>query len=365
MNFHNILLLTSEFPPQPGGIGNHAFHLSKGLEEQGYSVTVICDTRSKTGKEEEDFDTVADFKTVRIPRKSLLIGTYLKRIQTAFKYARKNDMIIASGKFSLWLAAFLSLLFQKKYIAVIHGSEVQLSNSLLKWITNISLKKFDRVIAVSHYTKSFVSELNLKSIQVIPNGFSLKHTFSASKEKEPVPALVTVGNVTQRKGQHNVIKALPTLLEHYPDLQYHIVGIPTEKEKLQQLALDLKVEKAVVFHGRVTESEKIEILKKTDIFIMLSETTQKGNAEGFGIAILEANSLGIPAIGAKGCGIEDAIKGGYSGRLIENNEPKQCKESLQDILNNYEAYSEGAKKWSQNFTWDKIIQSYLTILTDK
>ena len=239
-----------------------------------------------------------------------------------------------------------------------------LSNRFLKWITDTSLKRFHKVIAVSHYTKSLVSELSLKNIQVIPNGFSLEHTFSALTEKKPVPVLVTVGNVTQRKGQHNVIKALPLLLEEYPDLKYHIVGIPTEKEKLQQLALNLKVEKAVVFHGRVTESEKIEILEKADIFIMLSETTQKGDAEGFGIAILEANSLGIPAIGAKGCGIEDAIKGEYSGKLIESNEPRQCKESLQDILNNYEAYSEGAKKWSLNFTWDKIIQLYLAILTD-
>lgn len=365
MNLNNILLVTSEFPPQPGGIGNHAFHLAKGLQQYGRSVTVICDSRSKTGKEEAIFDANLDFKVIRIQRTPLLLSTYLKRIYIAFKQNKKNNLVIASGKFSLWLAAYLSLFYKKKYIAVIHGSEVQLSNSLLKWITNASLKRFNKIVAVSNYTKSLVSSLHLKNIQVIPNGFSMQNTSSTEEKKSPVPVLITIGNVTKRKGQHNVIKSLPVVLQSYPDLKYHIVGIPTEKEKLQQLALQLGVEKAVVFHGMVTETEKVKLLQQADVFVMLSETTKTGDAEGFGIAILEANSQGIPAIGAKGCGIEDAINNGYSGKLIENNNSLECKEALQEILNNYKVYSEGAKKWSQNFTWDKIIQSYLAILTDE
>ena len=45
------------------------------------------------------------------------------------------------------------------------------------------------------------------------------------------PQLITVGNLTQRKGQHNMINALPELLKKYPDLHYHCVGIPTEIEQ--------------------------------------------------------------------------------------------------------------------------------------
>ncbi len=161
------------------------------------------------------------------------------------------------------------------------------------------------------------------------------------------------------KGQHNVIKALPLLLKHYPDLKYHIVGIPTEKERLEKLALNLGVEEAIVFFGKVSEEEKIELLQQADVFVMLSETTQTGDSEGFGIAILEANALGIPAIGALGCGIEDAIKDGVSGKLINNKDPKQFAMALEEILNNYETYSQNAKIWSQDFTWEKVIKSYL------
>lgn len=357
-----ILILTSEFPPQPGGIGNHAYNLAKGLQTNGFDVKLVCDMRSENGEAERAFDSNLLFEVVRIPRKKIIFFRYISRIQTAFTLARDNEIILSTGKFSLWLVAFLSFFFKRKYVAVIHGSEVKLPNVLLRKLTDFSLKRFNVVIAVSNFTESLVSHLNLKNTHVIPNGFEVKVRKGFQEKSEPAPVLITVGNVTQRKGQHNVINALPTLIKRFPDLKYQIVGIPTEQKNLQQLALTLGVEKAVIFKGKVGEAEKVELLQQADVFVMLSETTKTGDAEGFGIAILEANALGIPAIGSKGCGIEDAIKEGYSGKLIANNNPDEFKFALEELLDNYDSYSKEAKEWSKNFAWEKVIKSYLKIL---
>ncbi|WP_310992266.1 glycosyltransferase family 4 protein [Aequorivita marina] len=356
------LILTSEFPPQPGGIGNHAYHLAKGLQENGYEVKVMCDTRSASGTEEVNFDENLAFKLERIPRQQMLLFSYFNRIKTAFSLCRNSEVVICSGKFSLWLGGLLSFFFNKKFIAVIHGSEVLLPNIALRKLTDLSLKRFDKIIAVSNYTKSLVAHLNLKNTAVIPNGFEMQVQKSKLFKDEPVPVLITVGNITQRKGQHNVINALPVLLKQYPDLKYYIIGIPTEKAKLEKLALHLGVERAISFKGKVSEQEKLELLQQADVFVMLSETTKTGDVEGFGIAILEANALGVPAIGALGCGIEDAIKEGVSGKLISNKEPQQFEAALTEILDNYQAYSQQAKTWSQNFSWEKVINHYLQIL---
>lgn len=357
-----ILILASEFPPQPGGIGNHAYNLAQGLQANDYELKVVCDTRSANGEAEKVFDKQLSFEVVRISRKKLIILSYLKRISTAFSLCRNSKTVICSGKFSLWLGASLSFFFKRKYIAVIHGSEVRLPNILLRKLTDLSLKRFDKVIAVSNYTKSLVSHLRLKNVAVVPNGFEIKIPVTIQRKKEPVPVLITVGNVTQRKGQQNIIKALPLLLKKYPDLKYHIVGIPTDRDRLEKLALSLNVEEAVVFFGKVSEGEKIDLLQQADVFVMLSEATKAGDVEGFGIAILEANALGIPAIGALGCGIEDAINDDVSGKLINPKDPKQFAAALEVILNQYETYSQKAKKWSQDFTWEKVIKSYLKIL---
>ena len=360
----NTLILASEFPPQPGGIGNHAYNLAKGLQANGFEVNLLCDTRSINGETETAFDKNLSFGVIRIARKKIILLSYLNRIKTAFSLARNSTSIISSGKFSLWLGAFLTFFFKKEFIAIIHGSEVRLPNKILRKLTDLSLKRFDKVIAVSNYTKSLVSHLALKNIEVVPNGFEMDLPETVQSKKDPVPVLITVGNLTQRKGQHNVINALPLLLRKYPDLKYHMVGIPTDKEKLEKLSLDLKVEDAVVFFGKVTEEEKIELLQQADVFVMLSETTQTGDAEGFGIAILEANALGVPAIGSLGCGIEDAIKDGTSGKLINNKDSKQFAKALEEILDDYETYSKGAKTWSQDFTWEKVIKKYLRILEE-
>ena len=59
-----------------------------------------------------------------------------------------------------------------------------------------------------------------------------------------------------------------------------------------------------------------------------SSPTATGDVEGFGIAILEANALGIPAIGALGCGIEDAIENYSSGILINYLDTEAFKNAL-------------------------------------
>lgn len=302
---------------------------------------------------------------MRIPRKEIILISYLNRIFTAFSLTRKCEVVICSGKYSLWVGAFLSVFFKREFVAIIHGSEVRLPNRLFRKLTDLSLKCFDKIIAVSNYTKSLVSHLGLKNIDVIPNGFEMMPRDNSQEKNKPVPVLITVGNVTERKGQHNVINALPSLLRKYPDAKYHVVGIPTEQPKLENLALNLGVESSVIFFGKVTETSKLELLQQADIFVMLSESTKQGDVEGFGIAILEANALGIPAIGAKGCGIEDAIKDGFSGKLIDNKDSEQFLFSLKEILDNYEVYSKQAKTWSHGFTWDRIIRMYLDVLRRK
>jgi len=94
---------------------------------------------------------------------------------------------------------------------------------------------------------------------------------------------------------------------------------------------------------------------------MLSTESKTGDIEGFGIAILEANALGIPAIGTKGCGIEDAIDNYKSGILINNNALK-LKEALVEILENMEDYQKSSISWAQKHSWSKIINMYLTLM---
>lgn len=357
-----LLVITSEFLPQPGGIGVHAHHVARSFSEHRYDVTVLTDQRSKSGEVESVFDSKQSYAIHRIKRRSFLPITYIARIIAAFTLVGQHDTLLVSGKFSLWIGGLLSIFTKKNITAVVHGSELVMPNSLKKRYTKWCLQQFATVIAVSKYTKSLISDWGVDAVVVIPNGYFINAPTGPNTKRSDRLRLITVGNVTQRKGQHNVVNALPKLVKKFPNLTYDIVGIPTEKEAVQKLAAQLNVTDTLVFHGNVSDEEKIRLLQQASIFVMLSQPTNTGDVEGFGIAILEANALGLPAIGSRNCGIEDAISQYKSGILVSYDNEAEILEACTRIMEQYDAYAKEAVAWSKRFTWPKVIQHYLKVM---
>lgn len=360
-----VLIITSEFPPQPGGIGNHAFNLAKSLNSHDFDVALVSDQRSKDNAEELTFDGRLDFKIHRIKLRGVRWIMYFNRLIKGFKLVKYHDIIIASGKFSLWIVALYSFFFNRKYVAVIHGSEVNFEHNILKRSINFALKRFDKIIAVSNYTKQLISHLKLDNVVVIPNGIDSSELDldAAEIDLKGEPKLITVGNVTDRKGQLNVIKHLSELKKIFPDIHYHIVGLPTQADEFLGIAKQLEVHGHITFHGKVSNAKLYQLLNSSDIFIMLSSETKEGDIEGFGIAIIEANYFGLPAIGALNCGIEDAIDHDRSGKLIDYNDSKACIDAINTIMTDKESYQTHAQRWAHTHDWNTIIQHYIKEIT--
>ena len=87
-----------------------------------------------------------------------------------------------------------------------------------------------------------------------------------------------------------------------------------------------------------------------------------GDFEGFGIAVLEANYFGIPAIGSINSGLSDAINHGYSGILVNPKLDNDIINAIDKILSNKEQYSKNARNWSKKYLWDKKILEYESII---
>ena len=113
MQFKNkkILFISTEFPPGPGGIGNHAWNLARNLN---YQVAVDVITKSDYIKKEESdrFDKLEDIKIIRFNRYSLFIKTFLHRIFVVIKQIRKRKYThyILSGFFSLTFSHIIKLI---------------------------------------------------------------------------------------------------------------------------------------------------------------------------------------------------------------------------------------------------------------
>ena len=119
-----------------------------------------------------------------------------------------------------------------------------------------------------------------EKIDVIPHGIP-NVPFAGSKSRlgvEGRPVILTFGLLSPDKGIEFVIDALPTILSHYPDAVYIVLGAThphiaerhgeTYRLMLEDRAKRLGVDNNVIFHNRfVSQSEVSEFLAAADIYI--------------------------------------------------------------------------------------------------
>ncbi len=368
--FKRILLITSEFPPGPGGIGNHAYNLARFLNLNNIEVEVLAVSDFVNEKEEKSFDLNQHFKIIRFKRYGNRIRTYLVRVKKILYGQREKtfNQIIFSGRFSL-LVSLIPKIFNKesKFIAIVHGGDVNPASKFIKYLVGKALKRMDLIIPVSNFSKSKLPPgLSSKKIIVIPNGFDFENmaTLNVSEKilQNGCLNLVTVGTVWPRKGHHNVINAFPNIISNHSHLKYNIVGRLSDLSKVKQFFEDEGIKKHLKIYGAISNEEVYEVLNKSQIFILLSESQKTGDFEGFGIAVLEANYFGLPAIGSKNCGLEDSINNGISGILVDPKNSEEISQAIEIILNNYTEFSQRAKTWANKHHWSNIIKLYINTI---
>jgi phosphatidylinositol alpha-1,6-mannosyltransferase len=367
---NKILIISSEFPPGPGGIGKHAADLSLALTRKGYLIHVFSPIDYATEFQISEYlkQLPSGIKLFRLKRYGWY--TYIHRIIQIHNAIKKcnYERIILTGMFPIWVGAFIKVFYNQnqRIESFIHGSEVRPNNFFKRKLTHWSLNKADKIWAVSGFTASLLP-ISFK-ISILPNGIHSEEwvQFISSKpfsNWKGNPRLLTVGNISPRKGQARVIKALPEIIKTFPNVHYHMVGLTSNQKEIKDLSEKLGVEKHISIHGKMEgKAELASTYMSADIFLMLSENQSNGDVEGFGIAILEAAFFGLPTIGAIGCGIQDAILNGKTGQLVDGNSPIEIVESIKSILFNKENYTKNLPAWILKHDWNILVEK---IVDDK
>src|SRR5574338_1420336 len=224
-----LILLSSEFPPGPGGIGNHAFHLAHQLCDRGWDVKVITPQDYASQEEIQVFNRAQPFTIITVPSGRGWLRGGLVRFRTLAGQIRirKADLIVASGSSAVFLASFAAFLFGLRFAAIGHGSEFGVHGSWKRFLTRTAYSRADAIICVSQFTQRLMERIGVKprAGMVIRNGAdgrrfcvlseSSKDAFSTAQGLNGRHILITVGSVTARKGQEIVIRALPEILAEF------------------------------------------------------------------------------------------------------------------------------------------------------
>ena len=377
------LFLTTEFPPGPGGIGIHSFYIIKEMKRQyNWDFNIVLTQLDNASAKEMDLFKEKYLFPIFLLKKSPNIFRLIINIFVLFIHALKYNpnVIISSGKHATWFAAILKFFSRKKLISFGHGSEFGTKIAKEIKINKLSYSFSDLIISVSHYTLNFINnqtDVKVKKHVVVSNGADDHQFFKIDsnlvnifKKKNGLTnrrIITTVGNVSERKGQWVTIKAMPHILKSFPNTYYYCIGNDSQKKKYMTLAKKLNVYDNIVFTGKKSIEELNIWLNCSDIFIMTSTHTSKGDFEGFGIAVIEAALCGVPAIVSKGNnGVIESIEEDKTGFGVEEKNYKEVAEKVNFLLTNdklRELMGENARKRAiKSYTWKiKVKEIYKKI----
>ncbi len=242
----------------------------------------------------------------------------------------KPDMVcIGSLHDGYWLARVVKIWRNLPIIFYVHGEEISgLYKSRLHGKGPLrALQNADVVVCVSSFTRGLLvgHGVDPAKIRIIHNGVDLKKFTPGPKDRELIARyrlqnkriLLTLGRLDKRKGQDIAVRAMPQVLETFPDTVYIIVGDGDQRLSLEMLVLELHLSGKVFFCGAVPEDELVRWYRTCDVFLMPNRTLPSGDTEGFGIVFLEAGACAKPVIGGAAGGVPDAIEDEVAGVLVE------------------------------------------------
>ncbi len=179
-------------------------------------------------------------------------------------------------------------------------------------------KALEKSAAIQVLLPSFISKakkyLHYDHFIAIPNAVNAPHVTADHLAKKDKYTITCVGRLTGRtKRQHLLIEAFAKLSKDHPDWQVKLWGDTYDKPYVASLKSKIKkygLEKQVFLCG--TTKDMDAVWKETDIFAFPS------HHEGFPLALSEALSCGIPAVGYRSCpAVNELIQSGETGLLVE------------------------------------------------
>lgn len=362
------LIITNDFPPRPGGIQTFGYEIAKRFEPG--SVTVL--TSNWEGALE--FDAAQKFKVIRAGTRTLLPSKRTLRMAQEIVESEDITRVLFGAAAPLGLLAEpLRKSGVKSITGMTHGHETGWAmtpgtRQLLRKIGNDT----DFLTYISEYThrkiaKALSPEASKRMRRITPGvdiaEFSPGNASAGKRLRESLgwserPVIVCVSRIMARKGQDELIRALPKIHESTPEASLIIVGDGPYRKKVEHFVSSLGLENFVHLTGKVSQGDLSKWYAAGDIFAMPCRTRVGGwDVEGLGIVFLEGSATGLPVVVGDSGGAIDAVIHGETGFLVNGRDTDGIADRVSYLLNNpvaAKAMGEAGRNWvTSEWTWDQ------------
>ncbi|MFL0249131.1 glycosyltransferase family 4 protein [Clostridium neuense] len=343
-----------------GGIGRYCHELSKAIYDQ-HKV----DFKIVIREEDKNSFSFADIK-------DLIIVKNIKNAKQRNFYEQFKLPKLILKKYPNAVIHYpdtMAPIFAKnKVIITVHDLAFKSVKDAFTWkttlwknfITNLSIKKADKIVAITEFTKSemlkYYPKINDK-ISVIYNGFndfSKEHINCNNINKNILDLkdskyILTVSTISPRKNIDGIIKAFDLIKNKISDYKLVVAGKNGWLyEEVYKIVDNLNLSDRVVFTGGINDDELKFLYKNANLFVYPSFY------EGFGLPPLEAMSFKIPTIASNVSSLPEVIQ--MKECLFDPFDYKEISKLILKIENNQYFKDNIIKNQSQilkSYSWNK------------
>lgn len=184
------------------------------------------------------------------------------------------------------------------------------------------------------------------------------------REKLAIPEeSILIGTVARLAPQKRCLETLDiavNMMKQSQKIYFVFVGDGPLYKEMDKAVREIGVEHRFILAGN--QNDVPSYLNSMDIFLLLS------NYEGLPVSILEAMSMGIPAVASNVGGVCELIEDRVSGYLVSHDEDEIIQKLRFLIENEDLRKSFGVKsreRFQEKFTVEKMIEGYRTLYEEK
>ncbi|MBI3973702.1 MAG: glycosyltransferase family 4 protein [Chloroflexi bacterium] len=364
-----IALVTPYDYPFPGGVTEHISHLYACFREEGHEVRILApSSRADVETVHPDVYRLGK-RIIRVPANqsvarltlSLTLAHRVKQILNAERF----DVVHLHEPFVPALPLTVLRHSQATNVATFHVSrDTYFGYVYAKPFLKRFMRKLDACIAVSATAREFVSQYFPGDYRIIPNGIDVE---AYERPQPPLPELndgkinlLFVGRVEKRKGLIYLLRALPYVKYHFPNIRLVVVGA-FDEEQIQEYR-DFVHEAGladVVFKGFVSQEEKIRYYQSCDIFC-----SPAIGRESQGVVLLEAMAAGKLVIASALEGYKTVVRHNVDGLLVPPADETALAVGLCRLLSDEQLrtrLAEAGRAKAQAYSWRKVARQILDV----
>lgn len=350
--------------PRAGGAEVHLHETFRRIAEQGHRVHLLC-AGFGGSRREETIDRLHIVRVGREPWFNFAAQAFLMRIPSG-----KYDVIIEDvNKIPVYSPVFgrapVMLIIPHLFGTTVF-QEASFPIGLYVYLWELFMPLVYRgltTIVISDSTREdlLARGFHGEDIHVVYCGVdtSTFHPDDTNRHIPSYPYIVSIGRLKKYKRIDILLCAFREIIRDHANLKLLIIGEGDHAGVLKRIAKELGIWENVLFTGRVSEMEKVRMLRGA----LFAVTTSP--KEGWGLTNIEAQACGVPVVASDSPGLRESVRHGETGLLVPHSNVMSLADAMRLLLVDEglrRSLAEKAAAWASGFRWETTARQTLDLI---